>query len=165
MVDRVESGFADRGTEEIKGDVHIVAAETVGMRTLAQVIAEVHEAHPQIEFHLHTGDNTRASDMLGKGLADFAVICKPANLANYHTRDLPDKDVWGVLLRADDSLAEGEGVTPAQLAKRSVYFSRQQVNLTHDTNPLRNWLGHYRGRTKQVGARPRAQCWGNGGGG
>ena len=56
-----------------------------------------------------------------------------------------------LLLRADDPLAEGEGVTAAQLAKRSAYFSRQQVSLAHETNPLRNWLGHYRGHTRQVG--------------
>ena len=151
MVGRIEDEFAQRDAAAVVGDVHIVAAETAGMRLVARVIAEIHEAHPQIEFHLHTGDDTQASDLLDKGLADFAVICKPANLVNYHTRELPDKDVWGVLMRADDPLAEGEGVTPAQLARRSCYFSRQQVSLSHETNPLRNWLGHYRGRTKQMG--------------
>lgn len=81
----------------------------------------------------------------------FAVICKPANLINYHSRELPDRDVWGVLMRADDPLAEGEGVTATQLAKRSAYLSRQQVSMSHETNPFRNWLGRYRGRAKQVG--------------
>lgn len=151
MVDRVESDFAEKGEVNIVGDVHIVAAETAGMRLVAQVVTKVHQAHPQIEFHLHTGDDLQASDMLDKGLADFAVICKPASLVNYHTRELPEKDVWGVLMRADDPLANESGVTPAQLAKRSAYFSRQQVSLSHETNPFRNWLGHYRGRTKQAG--------------
>ncbi|MBQ9315966.1 MAG: LysR family transcriptional regulator [Atopobiaceae bacterium] len=151
MVGRIEDEFAQRDAAAIVGDVHIVAAETAGMRLVARVIADIHQAHPQIEFHLHTGDDLQASDMLDKGLADFAAICQPASLVNYHTRELPDKDVWGVLMRADDPLASGEGVTAAQLAKRSAYFSRQQVSLSHETNPFRNWLGHYRGRTKQVG--------------
>ena len=151
MVGRIEDEFAQRDAAAVVGDVHIVAAETAGMRLVARVIAGIHQAHPQIEFHLHTGDDTQASDMLDKGLADFAVICQPANLVSYHTRKLPDKDVWGVLMRTDDPFAEGETVTPAQLAKRSVYFSRQQVSLAHETSPLRNWLGRYRGRTRQVG--------------
>ena len=151
MVGRIEDEFAQRDVAAVVGDVHVVAAETAGMRLVARVIAEIHEAHPKIEFHLHTGDDLQASDMLDKGLADFAVICQPANLVNYHTRELPDKDVWGVLMRSDDPLAAGEGVTPAQLAKRSCYFSRQQVSLSHETNPLRNWLGHYRGHTRQAG--------------
>lgn len=151
MVGRIEDEFAHRDVASIAGDVHIVAAETAGMRQVAQTIAEIHQTHPRIEFHLHTGDDLQASDMLDKGLADFAVICKPANLVNYHTRDLPDKDVWGVLVRVDDPLAAGEGVTPEQLAKRSAYFSRQQVSLSHETSPLRNWLGSYRGRTRQAG--------------
>lgn len=151
MVDRVSADFAEKGEASIAGDVHIVAAETAGMRLVARTVTEVHQKHPRIEFHLHTGDDTQASDMLDKGLADFAVICQPANLVNYHTRKLPDKDVWGVLMRADDPLANETGVTAAQLAKRSAYFSRQQVSLSHETNPFRNWLGHYRGRTKQAG--------------
>jgi DNA-binding transcriptional LysR family regulator len=151
MVGRIENEFAQRDATAVSGDVHIVAAETAGMRLVARVIAEVHQDHPRIEFHLHTGDDLQASDMLDKGLADFAVICKPANLVNYHTCDLPDKDVWGVLVRADDPLAQEKGVTPAQLAKRSAYFSRQQVSLSHETSPLRNWLGRYRGRVRQTG--------------
>ena len=151
MVGRIEDEFAGRDEQSITGDVHIVAAECAGMRLVARVVAELHQQHPDIAFHLHTGDDTQASDMLDKGLADFAVICKPANLINYHSRELPDKDVWGVLMRADDPLAEEEGVTAAQLAKRSAYLSRQQVSLSHETNPFRNWLGRYRGRTKQVG--------------
>ena len=151
MVDRVESDFAEKGNEAVVGDVHIVAAETAGMRTVARVITAVHQAHPQIQFHLHTGDDLQASDMIDKGLADFAVICEPANLVNYHTRKLPERDVWGVLMRTDDPLANETGVTAAQLAKRSAYFSRQQVSLSHETNPFRNWLGHYRGRPQQAG--------------
>lgn len=151
MVGRIEDEFAQHDAVAVVGDVHIVAAETAGMRLVSRVIAGIHQVHPKIEFHLHTGDDLQASDMLDKGLADFAVICQPANLVNYHTRDLPDRDVWGVLMRNDDPLAEEEGITAAQLAKRSAYFSRQQVSLSHETNPLRNWMGHYRGRARQAG--------------
>ncbi len=151
MVGRIEDEFAQRDEHSIVGDVHLVAAETAGMHCVARVITELHEQYPGISLHLHTGDDTQASDMLDKGLADFAVICQPAYVVNYHTRKLPDKDVWGVLMRVDDPLAVGEGVTAAQLAKRPCYLSRQQVNLSHETNPLRNWLGHYRGRVKQIG--------------
>lgn len=86
MVGRIEDEFAQRDAAAIVGDVHIVAAETAGMRLVARVIADIHQVHPQIEFHLHTGDDVQASDMLDKGLADFAVICQPASLVNWQPR-------------------------------------------------------------------------------
>ncbi|MBR3225296.1 MAG: LysR family transcriptional regulator [Atopobiaceae bacterium] len=151
MVDRIEDEFAHRDEHAIAGNVHIVAAECAGVRLVSEVVACVRAQHPDIAFHLHTGDDEQASDMLDKGLADFAVICQPANLINYHTRELPHKDVWGVLMRADDPLAAHDAVTAAQLAKRTAYLSRQQVSLSHETNPFRNWLGRYRGRLEQAG--------------
>lgn len=54
-------------------------------------------------------------------------------------------------MRTDDPLVAEEGVTAAQLARRSIYFSRQQVSLSRETSPFRNWMGHYRGRAHQTG--------------
>ena len=49
----------------------------------------------KLQWHFNATSITSdaVADQLDNGLTDFAVICKPADLVNHHTRDMIDKDV------------------------------------------------------------------------
>ena len=151
MIDHIKKEFSERDDAELTGDVRIAAAETRGMRTVAAVAARLRGEHPRVRFHLTTGDELAVADQLDKGLVDFGVFCEPAHLAKYHSRMLPEQDTWGVLMRADDALAERETVTATDFAHRPTYVSAQQNSSDHETNPFRNWMGRHRGRFTVAG--------------
>ena len=151
MIEHIEREFADRATGVVSGSVHIAAAETAGMRTVARVAARLREQHPGITCELTTGDAFSVADRLDKGLADLAVFCEPANVAKYHSRRLPDMDTWGVLMRADDPLAQRESIVSSDFARRPCYISAQQRSTEHETNPFRSWMGRKRGQFRTAG--------------
>ena len=152
LVEHIEKEFADRNAGEVRGSVHIAAAETAGMRTIARVAACLRTQYPGITFELTTGDAFAVADRLDKGLADVAVFCEPADLAKYHSRRLPEADTWGVLMRADDPLVQQEAIVASDFARRPCYISAQQTSGTHETNPFGNWMGRRRGQFKQAGS-------------
>ena len=151
IVEHIEHDFARRGDREISGSVFIAAAETAGMRTIARVASRLRAKHPGVAIELSTGDSFSVADRLDKGLADVAVFCEPANIAKYHSRRLPEMDTWGVLMRADDPLAQKEAIVSSDFACRPCYISAQQRSTEHETNPFRAWTGRQRGQFKTAG--------------
>lgn len=151
IIEHIEHDFASRSDQEISGSVFIAAAETEGMRTIARVASRLRTKHPGIVIELTTGDAFSVADRLDKGLADVAVFCEPANVAKYHSRRLPEMDTWGVLMRADDPLAQKEAIVSSDFAHRPCYISAQQRSTEHETNPFRVWMGRKRGQFKTAG--------------
>ena len=151
IIEHIEQDFAARDDREIAGSVFVAAAETEGMRTIARVAAKLRAKHPGIILELTTGDAFSVADRLDKGLADIAVFCEQADVAKYHSRRLPEMDTWGVLMRADDPLAQKEAIVSSDFVHRPCYISAQQRSTSHETNPFRTWMGRRRGQFKTAG--------------
>ena len=60
--------------EFIAGDVYIGAGETDGIRVLARTAGKVREDHPDIHFHISSGDGKDVLENLDKGLIDFGLL-------------------------------------------------------------------------------------------
>jgi DNA-binding transcriptional LysR family regulator len=60
-------------------------------------------------------------------------------------------DTWGVLMRADDPLAQKEATVSSDFAHRPCFISAQQRSTEHETNPFRAWMGRKRGQFKTAG--------------
>ena len=58
-------------------------------------------------------------------------------MTKYDFIKLPTKDIWGVLMRKDSSLAEFESITPKDLRGKPVICSNQMLV----KNELAGWLG------------------------
>ena len=116
LADRLERQFAER-SETVGGIVSIGASEAVGSRTMAKLIRRLSERYPLIRFHLYneTADNIR--DKLDKGLVDLGLMLEPVDVRRYEYFRLPQKETWGVLLRADHPLAANESVSPQDAAR------------------------------------------------
>ena len=137
LADLTESAF--RSTDErIAGDIAIGCGETNGMRLLVEAMKEMRAAHPGVTFRLSSGNFEDISDRLDGGLVDFGLFVGDAAVAKYDYIKLPHSDAWGLLMRADDALAERATVRPQDLDGLALLCSRQAVA----GNELAGWLGH-----------------------
>ena len=74
---------------------------------------------------------------LDQGLIDFGLIFAPIDHTRYHVLDVPEKDIWGCLMRSDHPLAAKPSVTPEDLKTQPLIISRQ----ARDSDTLSEWFG------------------------
>ena len=124
MVDKTEEEFKALG-EVTGGDIHIGAAESDNIKYLARPIKNLKVRYPRIRTHLYSGDTDDLSERLDRGLLDFAVIAEAVDLSKYNFVELPESDIWGVVMRKDDPLAQKEAVAIDDLLDLPLIVSRQ----------------------------------------
>lgn len=109
----------------IFGDVYIGGGETIGMNIIAKVIKQVQSKHPNIKFHLFSGNADSVIEKIEKGLMDFGVLVHSKGTEQYVNIDLPIKDSFGILMRKDDELANKEFVTLDDIIDKPLIISSQ----------------------------------------
>ena len=135
MVDKTEEEF--RTLDEITGgDVYIGCAESCQIRYLAEKIGELRKHYPGLRYHITSGNTEQAAERLDRGLLDFAVICEPPDLSKYNYVEIPEADVWGVIMRKDDVLAEKTEICFSDISGRSLICSEQSIE-----NDIPRWCG------------------------
>ena len=122
--------------EAVSGTVRIGAGETHAFRTLAQSIQELTTQHPDIHFHLFSGNAEDVMERLDKGLVDFGVLIEPYDVSKYGYLRLPLVDVWGVLMRKDSPLASLDAIQAEELWNVPLICSRQAL----EGGQLASWL-------------------------
>ncbi|PFP68252.1 LysR family transcriptional regulator [Bacillus cereus] len=136
LIEKTEANFNQK-SEIISEEIHIGAGETEAMQFIAQTIKKVVVHHPNIKFHLYSGNADDITTKLDSGLLDFGIVIEPANKQKYDYLKLPATDVWGVLMRKDSPLAEKAYIHPTDLLNKPLIISRQ----TAVSNELSGWLG------------------------
>lgn len=109
----------------IFGDVYIGGGETIGMSIIAKVIKQVQIEHPNIKFHLFSGNADSVIEKIEKGLLDFGVLVHSKGTDQYVNIELPIKDSFGILMRKDDELANKEFVTLDEIINKPLIVSAQ----------------------------------------
>ncbi len=117
-----EISFSD---SVIVGDVYIGTGETESIRFLAKAAKKLQETSPGIHCHISSGNAACVTERLDKGLIDFGIIFGPPDSSRYQSLKIPQRTVWGVLLRKDDPLAKKETLTPRDLKKKPLILSQQ----------------------------------------
>lgn len=140
MVDKLEAEFSSM-EETIGGDVYIGGGETEAMKHIARVAKDVQVRYPNIRYHLYSGNEEDITERLDKGLLDFGILIQPADISKYNYLNMPAKDVWGVVLRKDSSLAVKESIQAADLLNVPLICSRQAVKQTFSKNEFADWFG------------------------
>ena len=108
----------------VSGSVRIGAGESKSFHYLSRTAASIAKEHPDIRFHLTSGDTQDLMDELADGLIDFAVIFSDVDHALYESIPLPAEDGFGVLMRKDSPLAEKEALRLSDLKNEPVIVSR-----------------------------------------
>lgn len=140
MVAKLEGEFSSM-EDIVSGDVYIGCGETEAMKQIARVIKDLQVSHPNIRYHLYSGNEDDVTERLDKGLLDFAILIQPANLSKYNYIDIPAKDVWGVVMRKDSPLALKETIQAKDLINVPLICSRQAMKQTLSKNEFVDWFG------------------------
>ncbi len=93
-------------TEALSGTIYIGGGESCAFSCICRSFDDLHRQYPGIGLDVYSGDHIDVVEKLDKGLLDFGVLVKPADLANYDSLRLPVRDTWGILMRKDSPLAE-----------------------------------------------------------
>ena len=99
----------------VAGEVHIGAGETQSLRLLAKAARALQERCPDVHYNISSGNAAYVTEQLDRGLIDFGLIFGPVDSAKYEALTLPERDVWGVLMRRDQPLiisAQKDGSWP-----------------------------------------------------
>ncbi len=140
LVEKTEAEFSTK-TESIGGDIHIGGGETRVMRHLAKIIRELRADYPDIRIHLHSGNSEDVAERLDKGLLDFVILIQPADLSQYHSVPLPEKDAWGVIMHKNSPLAAKGAITRQDLLGQPLILSRQAIRRSAAKNEFIDWFG------------------------
>lgn len=140
MVEKTEAEFQSI-SEVIKGDIYIGCGETDSMKYLAEVMKELQKEYPEIKFHIHSGNAEDVTEKLDKGLLDFGVLIQPIDLSKYDNISLPEKDVWGVVMRKDNPLAKKDVVKVEDIIDEPILVSRQMSPKYSKDSGFLDWFG------------------------
>lgn len=111
----------------ICGEIHVGCGESHALITVAQAAKSLAAEFPNIKLSFFSADTEDVLEKLDKGLIDFGVLVLPANIYKYEHITLPEKDVWGVLMRKDSPLAKKEAVSPEDLYDKPIIRSRHSI--------------------------------------
>lgn len=85
------------------------------MRLVARAARALTREHPNIRYHLYSGNAEDVTERLDKGLLDFGILIEPVSLERYDYIQLPAADTWGLLMRRDHPLARKQVICPGDL--------------------------------------------------
>ena len=112
----------------ISGSVRIGAGESWSFHYLSRAAASIAAEHPDIRFHITSGDTQDLMDELNNGLIDFAVIFTNVDHTLYQSIKLPAEDSFGLLMPKDCPLAEKSEIRLSDLRGLPVIISRGAVS-------------------------------------
>lgn len=140
LVDKTEAEFRSI-SDTISGDIYIGGGETDSMKYIAEIIKEIQEEYPEIKFHIYSGNAEDVTEKLDRGILDFGVLIQPVNLSKYDHLELPEKDIWGVIMRKDNPLAKNKTIKLQHLIDIPLLASRQMTPKYSKDSGFLDWFG------------------------
>lgn len=140
MVEKTEAEFQSI-SDTISGDIYIGGGETDSMKYIAEIIKQLQEDYPNIKFHLYSGNAEDVMEKLDRGLLDFGILIQPVDLSKYDHIELPEKDIWGVITRADSPISSKAVVELEDLIGIPLLASRQMSPKYSKDSGFLDWFG------------------------
>ena len=113
-----------RVKNHVSGPVRIGAGESRAFHYLSRAAANLRAEHPDIRFHITSGDTRDLMNELADSLIDFAMIFTDVDHSLYESIPLPPEDSFAVLMRRDSPLAEKEELRISDLKDSPLIVSR-----------------------------------------
>ncbi len=139
MVEKTENEFLSLKSD-IAGEIYIGCGETNVIKYVADVINEIRQSHPGIIFNIYSGIFEDVVEKIDNGLLDFGIVMHPADLAKYNVINLPDKDVWGLVMKNDSKFAKNEFVTFEDLENIPLILPRRIFKKQTQGNEFFKWF-------------------------
>ena len=138
LADKTVREFSARESE-LMGEIAIGSGDLEGMHALAQWLASFRSLHPQVTYHIHSGNADYIKEQIEGGTLDLGLLLEPVDISRYDILRLPVKEQWGVHVREDSPLARKEAITARDLAEVPLIYTRRGLI----QRELQRWLGPY----------------------
>lgn len=136
LADKAERELSEQGAL-IGGRISIGCGEIASVQQLAALCAAFHERFPLVTFELFTATADQVRERMDRGLLDVGLLLEPVDTDRYDYIRMNVREEWGVLMRADDPLAERTAIAAADLAHRPLILP-QRNNIQSE---LSRWFG------------------------
>lgn len=140
MVEKTEAEFSSI-SDTISGDIYIGGGESDAMKYIAGIIKEIQSEFFGIKFHIYSGNAEDVTEKLDKGLLDFGILIQPVDVSKYDHITLPEKDVWGVIMRKDNPLSQKKNIKLEDIVKIPLLASRQMSPKYSKDSGFLDWFG------------------------
>ena len=124
-------------TDELTGTITIGSGVYSASTELIRHLEEFSQLYPKVQYEIYTNSADTLQEKLDQGLLDFALLQEPADVINYDFLRLKTKDTWGLLMRADSSLAQKNSITREDLIGLRLGSARR----LHIRREIENWIG------------------------
>lgn len=136
LAEKTEREFACRETE-LMGEISIGAGETRSMSFLSRAMVSFRTLYPKVTFRIFSANADDVKERLDMGILDMGLLTEPVDVGKYAFCRMREKDLWGVLVRADSPLAAMEAVTPQDLENVPLLISGREIV----QRELASWFG------------------------
>ena len=124
-------------TDMVGGGIAIGCVETNASWLLPKALKAFFERYPMVQYELYSADGDDIREKLDRSMLDIAILVEPVEVAKYDFFRLPYTDIWGVLMRLDDPLAERQTVQIQDLTDQPLILPRRLLVQSE----LESWLG------------------------
>lgn len=135
LADRLEHTFSDE-KDLLCGTIRVGATEAMGSRRLAAYMRKFQEKYPFVRFDLYNGMADNVKEMIENGVLDLGFVLEPIDISKFEYVRLPQKEVWGVLMRKDHVLAEKKIITVDDIRQYDLIMPKREKALSH----VLNWM-------------------------
>lgn len=118
-----ELKFEDKN---FKGEIFIGAGETAKIKYLIYAYKVLREKYRNIELHIRSGNTKNVLEQLERGTMDFGLILKdPKKRKLYNAIDLPEKEIWGILVHKNHPLSKKNMVKLEDIVEEPLIVSEE----------------------------------------
>ncbi len=136
LIENTESAL-QTDSRHLCGDITIGCGETIVMDYIAELFSSFHKQYPEVKFHTHSGDADIVLERLDKGLIDMGLLLGPMRQEKYDYLNLHKKDIFGLLMPENCTLAEQKFINIDQLKSLPLIMSEQTFSGHQDLD----WFG------------------------
>lgn len=134
LTDRAEREFKNRNL--IGGTVVIGAVESTASLIIPELIGNFVREYPNAAFELYSNYSNDVRERLDKGLIDVGLLMDSGDIEKYNYVRLPQKDVWGILARTDDPIAEKSEIHIRDIIKSPLIIPKRMSAKSE----IENWI-------------------------
>jgi len=136
LLDKTERDLSEKD-DLVSGVVSIGCGETIASAMLPEIIANFSAQYPIVQYELYSADGDDIREKLDRGDIDIGILLEPIEAAKYDYIRLPYQEVWGILMRWDDPLAERDSVSVEDILDLPLIPPRRTIMQSE----IANWFG------------------------
>lgn len=139
MVDKTKSEF-QLAKNTIAGTIFIGGGESRLIKLLTDIIKDIQDEYSEVKVEVLSGNAEDVTEKLDKGLLDFGVLIEPVDISKYDFLSLPEKDVWGLVMRKDSNLASLDEIKLEDLKNIPLISSKQIMKKNSHNRKFLEWF-------------------------